>query len=256
MKIFTSTEDFRKSEDIESVDGEMVHHSYGVEDVLKFIENQGKRLNNISDTGRTIGYELLQAIHPEMRIDKKILAKLFELGGQELFEEIKNHTTLLYDNDFKKRYNVYNGAIRGVRARINEVEERICEEKINQSDDEIIEKLEEELNKEEIWQAELISKREEILPKIIQDKKQYNLDGYEIKSFIHKDTGTRYNLKGFDINNIHKDTGTRYNSRGFDINNIHKDTGTRYNPEGFDINNIHKDTGTKYNPEGYDIERI
>ena len=49
-------------------------------------------------------------------------------------------------------------------------------------------------------------------------------------------------VNGFYENEIHKDTGTKYDEDGWDIDG--------YNNRGFNKDGIHKDTGTKYDKDG------
>lgn len=53
-----------------------------------------------------------------------------------------------------------------------------------------------------------------------------------------------YNPAGFDTVGRHRDTGTRYDPAGYDING--------YNADGFNAAGNHRDTNTPYNPAGFD----
>jgi hypothetical protein len=97
---------------------------------------------------------------------------------------------------------------------------------------------------------------------------KFDIDGFDINGFdvngfnmskIHKDTGTKFDINGFDASKIHKDTGIFVDTNGFDLFQIHKDTGTKFDVNGFDVNGfnmskIHKDTGTKFDIDGFDID--
>ena len=49
---------------------------------------------------------------------------------------------------------------------------------------------------------------------------------------FHKDTGNKYNPKGFNINGFHKDTNYTFDLKGFDIHGNHQYTKDKYDPKG------------------------
>ena len=114
---------------------------------------------------------------------------------------------------------------------------------------------------------------------ILSRKKEWDFINGE---WINKNTGTKYDKNGFDVEGIHKDTLTEYDPdgydnwsrdkngydrNGFDVTGIHKDTLAEYDPDGYDMwgedregfdrngfdrEGIHKDTKDEYDPEGFD----
>ncbi len=114
------------------------------------------------------------------------------------------------------------------------------------------------------------------LPEDIYNKYGFNKDG------IHKDTSTKWNLKGVDKEGLYvygysKDKKyvrygflggfysgydkEGYSFRGFDKNGYNRSGYNRsgydkdgYNKDGWDIKSLHKDTGTEYNKYGFNRE--
>lgn len=89
-------------------------------------------------------------------------------------------------------------------------------------------------------------------------KYSYDKDGYDENGFttynrgaIHRDTGTKYNLEGFDKKGYDKDgyDNKGYNKEGYDREGFNKEG---YDNRGFDREGSHKETGTEFNPAGYD----
>ena len=95
---------------------------------------------------------------------------------------------------------------------------------------------------------------------------------YHVRSFdqygIHRDTGTKYDKDGYDIDGFDKDG---YNIRGFNKYDIHRDTGNEYDKDGYDVDGYDKDgynrrgfdaegiygkTGTKYDENGFDVNGL
>lgn len=96
------------------------------------------------------------------------------------------------------------------------------------------------------------------------DKNGYNAKGYDKNGFNRKGyNNLGYDKDGFKKNKfndkgIHKDTGTQYDLNGFDKRRRHKLTGGRYDKNGFDKNGfnnqgIHKITTKYYDLGGYDV---
>lgn len=96
------------------------------------------------------------------------------------------------------------------------------------------------------------------------DENGFYIEGRNIG--IHKETKTKYNKEGFDINGwnekfINKETKTKYDKEGFDYfgfnkDKINKETGTNYDINGWDCSGfnekgIHKITGFNFDEKGY-----
>ena len=85
------------------------------------------------------------------------------------------------------------------------------------------------------------------------DEDGYDFQGYDIDGF-DKDG---YNRRGFNKKGIHRDTGMKYDKRGYDIN--YRDRKGRFRKvtldnNGFNSNNIHILTGTRFGPDGFNKE--
>lgn len=80
----------------------------------------------------------------------------------------------------------------------------------------------------------------------VLDPEGFNDRGYDVNGY------NRYgfNNRGWNRYGMNWRTRTRYDQRDFDVNNIHRDTGTRFNPEGFDINGYDEQG---FNAQGRDI---
>lgn len=179
MRIYTSIDSFKDEVTIYK-NGEIRNNDYNAKDVLNFIESQEEKLMEISKNGRTTqALELFQIIYPKIKFNEEILEKLFQIGGKAFFEEVIGNTTLMYDD--KTKLKVYNVAIRGASRRIDKLEERICEEKINESDSSVIEELENQLIEEEEWKNDVKKQRQEMVSKITE-KPEYNSNGFDVKT--------------------------------------------------------------------------
>lgn len=179
MRIYTSIDSFR---DVvtEYKNGEVRHNEYGVEDVLKFIENEGKNLMNLSENGRkTKAFELFETIYPRIKFNEEVLGKLFNLGGKAFFDEFVGNTALM--NDDKTKFKIYNLAIKSASSRIDNLEEKICEEQINKSDSCVIEELEDQLTQEETWKSALKEQRKAMIQKTTE-KPEYDSNGFDTKT--------------------------------------------------------------------------
>jgi len=79
------------------------------------------------------------------------------------------------------------------------------------------------------------------------DRSGYGQDGYHVISGRNRAGINRdgYDRRGYDQNG--------FNEAGWHRDTLmHRDTGTRYNPKGFSVYGSHEVTGTLYDPEGYD----
>ena len=72
----------------------------------------------------------------------------------------------------------------------------------------------------------------------------YDENGFNIKTWRHKDNGDYYNNRWFNIDWINKDTWEKRDNEWFDIKWFHKDTWELYNSKWYDMNWNKKDSHT------------